>query len=444
MSNALAIAAVTAVLKDLLQDGLIDHEATAGMNVTVSVLPPDHVFDGLDAGDTQLNLFLYQVSPNQGWRNVGQPARDSRGERAGSPPLALDLHYLLTAYSDQDFHTEILLGYAMQLLHETPALGRDAIRTALAPASPVPGDVLPSPQNVLSAADLADQVEMIKITPRPMSMEDMAHIWSNIGSRYRPTVAYDASVVLIEGRRPARSAPAVRKANIYARTFRQPRIDQLGSQATPTSPTSTTQAILPGYRLVLLGQQLRGEDIRARIGEFELMVALADASDTRIAVVLPAGLRAGVQAAQIVHRVPMGTPPTPHRGVESNVAAFVLRPALTGAPTFVPAAGDTPQGVRLGLNPPVGKKQRVTLLLDELQPAPPAVPDPPPTPPARAYSFALPPRDGDAADSDATLTIPAPGAAAGTYLVRVQVDGAESVLATDSNGRYNGPTVEIV
>ena len=38
MSNALAIAAVTAVLKDLLNNGLIDHDVTGSLqgNVTVS------------------------------------------------------------------------------------------------------------------------------------------------------------------------------------------------------------------------------------------------------------------------------------------------------------------------------------------------------------------------------------------------------------------------
>ena len=41
MSNALAIGAVTAVLRDLLNNGLVDHDVTGslGGNVTVSALP---------------------------------------------------------------------------------------------------------------------------------------------------------------------------------------------------------------------------------------------------------------------------------------------------------------------------------------------------------------------------------------------------------------------
>jgi hypothetical protein len=44
MSSALAIASVTAVLKDLLNNGLIDHNVGASVGeVTVSTLPPDRV-----------------------------------------------------------------------------------------------------------------------------------------------------------------------------------------------------------------------------------------------------------------------------------------------------------------------------------------------------------------------------------------------------------------
>ena len=127
MSSALAIAGVTAVLRDLLNDGLINHNVSGvlGSTVTVSALPPDRVVAANGTENTQLNLFLHQVSPNLGWRNEGLPSRDSSGRtRLSNPPLALDLHYLLSAYGAEDLHAEILLGYAMQLLHETPVLGR--------------------------------------------------------------------------------------------------------------------------------------------------------------------------------------------------------------------------------------------------------------------------------------------------------------------------------
>ena len=99
MSNALAIAGVTAVLRDLLNDGLINHDVSGvlGSSVTVSALPPDRVVPASGTEASQLNLFLYQVTPNPGWRNDGLPSRDATGRlRLSNPPLALDLHYLLS------------------------------------------------------------------------------------------------------------------------------------------------------------------------------------------------------------------------------------------------------------------------------------------------------------------------------------------------------------
>ena len=119
--------------------------------------------------------------------------------------MALNLHYLLTAYGFADFEAEILLGYAMHLLHERPVLDRAAIHRAL-DTSPLDPSILPPAFQTVSAADLADQVEGVTITPEPMDTEEMSRLWSAIQSNYRPTVAYVVSVVLIEARKPARRA----------------------------------------------------------------------------------------------------------------------------------------------------------------------------------------------------------------------------------------------
>src|SRR6202008_88230 len=125
------------ILVDLLNNGLIDRDvsSTGVGDVSVTAWPPDRVDAGASNRQSQLNLFLYNVTQNQGWRNVGLPARDSRGVRIDNPPLALDLHYLLTAYGAEQLHAEILLGYGMQLFHETPILTRDAVRRSLSAPS---------------------------------------------------------------------------------------------------------------------------------------------------------------------------------------------------------------------------------------------------------------------------------------------------------------------
>jgi hypothetical protein len=448
MSTALAIASVTAVLKDLLNNGLIDHNVSAMVNQTVLVssLPPDRVATDAANEKSQLNLFLYQVTPNAGWRNVGQPSRNGRGDRLTNPPLALDLHYLLTAYGEQELHTEILLGYGMQLLHETPVLTRDAIRRSLVPADILdPGD-LPASLKGLYASGLAEQVEQIKICPMSISTEEISRLWSAFQAKYRPTAAYQATVVLIESRSGrARSGLPVRERNVYAIPFAQPLIEEVLSQENDLAPIVSDKPILAGHNLILAGHGLRGDDTRVNVGGIEVTPASNDITPARVKFQLPAALLAGVQGVQVVQYRLMGTPEKPHTGVASNVAAFVLRPRITSVTAFTqPGSGPNLLSgtINLQVTPAVGREQRVLLLLNEF--------DPPDDRPPFAYSFAAPspyqliqppqtppPTDGD-------FGVPIRDVQTGTYLVRVQVDGAESPLKTDAGGKYDAPKVDIV
>src|SRR5262249_36485755 len=155
------------------------------------------------------------------------------GQRISNPPLALDLHYLLMAYGALEFHSEILLGYGMQLLHETPVLTRDAIRRSLAPPTPVGGGAgLPPEVPARFTSELADQVELIKIAPENLNTEEISRMWTAFQSHYRPNAAYHVSVVLIESRRSTKSALPVRARAVYVVPFNQPVIEQIKSQAT--------------------------------------------------------------------------------------------------------------------------------------------------------------------------------------------------------------------
>jgi len=244
MSSPLAIAAVTAALRDLLTNGLLDHDLSAVGSVSVTALPPDRVSTGQNEPN-QLNLFLYQVTPNIGWRNVGLPSRDGTGVRLSAAPLALDLHYLLTAYGSKDLNAEVLLGYSMQLLHETPVLSRAQLRTVLGAPSPVNGSILPSPFGSLSALDLADQIELVKISPVFLSTEELSKMWTAMQARYRPTMAYVVSVVLIQTSNQGKSAPPVLKRGD---TDRGP-IATAAPSPTISSVRPDASAQLPAMRL---------------------------------------------------------------------------------------------------------------------------------------------------------------------------------------------------
>jgi hypothetical protein len=292
----------------------------------------------------------------------------------------------------------------------------------------------------LAGSDLAESVESVKFTPSFLSLEELSKLWSVFPQApYVLSVGYQGTVVLIEGRAEPRDALPVRTRNVYAVPFRQPTIERIMSRA-DDGPIVGDEPILARQTLVLLGRQLRGEITRVRVGGIE--VEPEEATDARISVPLPGGLRPGVHGAQVAHYTRMGTPPTPHTGVESNVAAFVLSPKITASVSNQQGSGEEPRSadIRIGFDPKVGKSQRVALMLNEYRP--------PAARPARAYSFTVPPRKAtdpdENSDESSFIQVHASGMEPGTYLVRVQVDGAESPLRYNIGlGRYDSPRVTI-
>jgi hypothetical protein len=167
---------------------------------------------------------------------------------------------------------------------------------------------------------------------------------------------------------------------------------------------------------------------------------LVEVSDTQIVFSLPTRLQAGMKNVQVVHRAPTDTPGAPPWRAESNAETFELRPHITSVSfANIEGSGDEPRSGDLivRLRPEVGKAQRVTLLLDERFA--------PETRPPRYYSFDAPPRTQPSApETSGSLTIPVSGLLPGRYLVRVRVDGAESLLRySTTTGRYDSPQVRI-
>ena len=338
MSNALAIAGVTAVLRDLLNDGFIDHDLTLG-DVTVSSLAPDLINE--ESSTARLNMFFYQATPNQGWRNACQPTRNARGQRVSDQPLALDLHYLLTAYGSEEFHPEVLLGYAMQILHETPVLSRDAIRRSLNPNPGVgdpgaPPPSLPDYLRDLSTTGLAEQVEQIKIVPEMLGSDDIFKLWSAFQAKYRPTAAYGISVVLIEPQEPASSPlPVLQRGPGDVGALVQtnalspyPELNEVEYQGQQTT------AVL-GSTIRLKGRLLDGQNVRVLFSHPELTTPLeitplvSDVSDTEVSFTLeinpatdPTVWQIGVYQVHIVLTID---------GTERQTSAlpFSLSPLLT-------------------------------------------------------------------------------------------------------------------
>lgn len=420
MSNALAIAGVTAILRYILNEAMTpaDRLTTAlGSAITVTALPPARVVMPDGAEKNQLNLFLYQVTPNQGWRNAGLPSRDSSGARLTNPPLALDLHYLVTAYGSKELNAEIILGYAMLQLHETPVLTRSVIRNMF--INPPGGTPLHSIFEELSAENLADQVEQIKIIPETLNIEEISKLWAASQTYYRSTVAYQVSVLLIQSEKPARSPlPVLTRGPLDPATGRDEGV-RVQPGLIPPYPSlqealaqNNQVAIRMGDVLRLLGHHLSGAKLvmfkHLRSQEVVKVPVLQDPIPTskEVSVELsftnvtaPSAWQAGLYSVAAVIELP-GQPER-----MTNEIPVALAPKITVSQV----AGS--HDVTLACSPKIRRNQQINLWVGERE----IVPEP----------LDFDPSDGLADRIEFTIT--SQEQSGQKLLVRLRVDGVESV-----------------
>ena len=416
MSNHLAIATATAALRQVIDTAI--NGVVAGADVTTA-RPGDQPDQTPTVG---VNIFLYGITPNAAWRNADLPTRRGTGEVAQRPTAALDLNYLLSFYGDdRELETQRLLGSVVRALHARPTLPREVLRQVVAGS------------DWLAGSDLAEAPEAVRFTPVTLNLEELSKLWSVLFQvPYALSVAYQGTVVTIEADERATPALPVRARTVHTVTLAQPVVERVVNEAGFAEPIHSTSVLL------IQGRNLRGDVTRVRVGAGgeELEVDRPGAREIRLPLSsVPASrMRAGVQGVQVVHRRLLGIPPAEHRGEESNVHPFVLRPVvLPGAGgghevQHLAAGGGNPRRIRVQVRPTVGRGQAAALVLNSIS-------DPGHT----AFRYTLARRTSDST----TLTFPVPGIAAGTYLVRVQVDGAESPLETDAAGLYTAPRVVV-
>ena len=163
----------------------------------------------------RLNIFLYHVKENPAFRNDEDPRRAVRGEY-GSPPLALELGYLLTSYSQNavvagapatttadslnELDAQEILADAIAVLHATPIITRNTSKRN-------------SPGLVLEPA-LQFEFESLRISPRQFTLDEMTKLWTALKEDYQRSVAYEISIIRIEQPRDAVSSAPVLSRNI--------------------------------------------------------------------------------------------------------------------------------------------------------------------------------------------------------------------------------------
>lgn len=397
MSNALAIAGVSAVLEYYLSNAYTGLNTIFGSNVTVSAKAPDLVQTEIGTGATpqnQLNLFLHQVTHNATWRNVDYPRVAGDGKtQIKNPPLALDLHYLLTAYGSNDWQAEALLGYALLLLHENPVMTRQDIRNAFTALPSVDsGNLLSTP---LGTSGLADQIEMIKITPSTMGREEMAWIWTALKADYRPSYAFQVSVVLMQQPANVSLAFPVLHRNITAQAITPAQLLSVDLHHGQVSAA-------PGDTVKLKGELLSGASqvmlTNARLSIQQPAAAIPIDNNT-ISFVVPANIPAGIYSLCVLFNDASG-----NTIQTTGSLPFAVAPVYQST-TGVAQTGTSTE-VTITFTPDAMASQSVSLTLN-------------------GQSASAGPIDASTGSLQFQFT---PALATGSYLTRLTVDGAPSAV----------------
>lgn len=200
MSGYAGIAAVGKSIERLLNLAFTERQPVA-TKITRAVLiktddmKPAQVQTAI--GPYALSIFLYRVDFNKAMR----AAWSAVGSGDGKGHLALDLHFLLTAWADNAEHEHLILGRAMQVLEYTPTLSGPLL---YAPALPYADE----PQAASS--------EAVQILLEEISTEALMRVFDSLPTDYRLSVPYVARVVRIDTRE-ARATPPVIDAQIPLR-----------------------------------------------------------------------------------------------------------------------------------------------------------------------------------------------------------------------------------
>jgi hypothetical protein len=397
MSNDRAIAAVTATLRAVIYQAVNAEPDLGGTQVTAR--PPDRARQAVPGN--LINLFLYHTSIDAAWRNHNA-AWQHPGD-PGQPPLPLILSYLVTSYGENDDEvlSHRLLGLAMSVLHSRPLLAPADIAVAL------PG------------SELEAQIESVRITPHTVRMDEVSRLWTTFQSPYRITAGYDAAVVLIDTTAPARAPLPVLR--VGASDTGPAVIPQLQPVLQGAFPADGLPNIPPGGTFTLAGTFLQGVT-HVRLSSLRLaspVVLPAAVTPDGVQVTLPAApsVPAGQATAEALAALDDGP-------LVSNRVPVALAPVITSQ---LPLSGTLANGsasVSLDCAPPVAPGQTVALVVgDRVVLGSPGEPGTP----ARTHL-------------DFRLT----GFAAGTYPVRLRIDGQDSSLLRADNPTEFDPSQSLV
>lgn len=381
----MSIAAVTAALHDLLNNvssplpGDPDPDPDLA-DAYVTTLPPHEARKSEEKN--QVNIFLFRTAINPTFRNMDMQDSAKDGE-THRQPLALNLHYLITAYGAKrnELLAHRVLGRAMSILHE---------------CSLIPASVF---DKALNGNDLSQQFEGVRITPYPLTNEEISKLWAAFSENYRLSVAYEASVVLIQPRQAAITPLPVLRRGSDLLDRRSPRVRPHLVAPYPTLesiefPGRLSSAFL-GDMLTVLGHDLDGNTLTARLDHRlfttagSIVVAATDRSPNGFKLTFPSDPSKWPAGAYSLTALVARSPHDQDR--VTGALTLLARPNITsiggagvtaGAPASVPASASV--SITVGCAPTVWAGQRVALLVGDRE-----VPGATPTAPTASLDFKI-------------------------------------------------------
>jgi hypothetical protein len=320
---------------------------------------------------------MYQVSPNSALRNNDLPTRAANGNLMKRPTVALDLHYLLAFYgNEQELEPQRMLGAAVRDIHAKPGLRRQMIEDAIAS------------EPFLAGSNLADAAEQIKFTPLSLSLEELSKLWSVFfQAPYALSVAYQGTVVLIESEENAQAAlPVLRRGKddqgVNTLLGPSPSIESMhigvpeDAGRRPRAPSYPSAQL--GSVLTLTGRNLGGEVVSVRFTHARLKEDLDHERPVTKTIVVPSIDRSGTELTVTL----VDDPPTQTEWAAGRYTVVVVvkngnderptkpldlsfAPKITGIAPPSPVARDSSGKVTLTItcSPQVRPTQRVELLI---------------------------------------------------------------------------------
>jgi hypothetical protein len=305
----------------------------------------------------QLSMYLYHIEADHPseqlfWQSQMVSGLAGPGQPVRFLPTALNLYYLMSAYSAGDYHQEqMLMSVAVRIFHSSP---------------------------IIRGATGSTPWELT-LTMENRSYDEMSRLWQATTSALRLSVVYRAAVVLLDpdvmpaanqdtssinviienadGQLPPLSSPAGAAVSPPSPpppqefgTFR--RVNYIGPSGEAVTYTQAPASAGPGQQVWLMGANLDGAVIELEsesgvVTDISGWVDAADSTPTRVILdvpsstssppgAVPAAGRYSVSIAGM--RVPLSIAPWVDPGAS---------PVLTGSPFTVTGQGFTPGGVEV-------------------------------------------------------------------------------------------------